>query len=163
MGEMELQTSGVWRSDSTAEAAGLHTGGGCLPGRQWVKRWDGSVAKSKSLENGRLKFYSWLCQTSCAMPSQELCCLGLELCTCSSTRNRQSTGGHRYRQHCHSCLLWAQWHCDTQTAQISLLNTFHSCFYLLMKMSVTDNTSCALGKPTANFNHLSKLNVHTLQ
>lgn len=50
----------------------LHAGGGCLPGRQSNegKRWDGSVARSKSLENGRLKLYSWLRQTSCATPSK---------------------------------------------------------------------------------------------
>lgn len=56
----------------------LHTGGGCLLRRQSSegKRWDGSAAKSKSLENSRLKLYSWLHQTSCATPSKPLRCLG---------------------------------------------------------------------------------------
>lgn len=158
MGEMELQTSGVWRSDSAAEAAGLHAGGGCLPGCQRVKRWDVSVAKKQEPGKRQIEVLFLALPDFLCYAKQGALLLGLGAVHLQQ-HQEQSTGECRYRQHCHSCLLWAQW----QTAQISLLNIFHWCFKLLMKMRVTDNTSCALGKPTANFNHLSKLNVCTLQ
>lgn len=58
-----------------------NAGAGGLPGcqRSEGKRWDGSVARSKRLEDGRLQqLYSWLCQTPCAVPSPSVARAGSE-------------------------------------------------------------------------------------